>query len=218
MAPRTAHSEFWREGASRVEEESRVSENPQRKFKVTLEFEIDFAQISAPEPGEYLTAAAEPVALTAERESTMREGMKEKGASDADVEKYIAGVKRKLEVDEKKAIGDPASLLADQFKQWIDAQERLQREVLGDHDLSIQYAREVLRERTEGQIEGLLEKTYGAMDSKRILEEALRRLSEADQMTLKLGEDGLLNDETELLDDAVSCRFSGLEVTGATDE
>ena len=195
-----------------------MGENTGTKFKVILEFEIGFEPIKAPGPSQYLAAESRgPVNLTAQKEKAIREGMKAKGLSDGDIENAIIGLKKAKGParGKSKPAVSPAELLDGEFRQWIDAQKRLQQEILGSADLRAQYACEALRERTDGQLQEILEKAYGPPDPNRILMEAMKRLPESDRETLKAGEEELLSDETELLDDAVTYRFSGMKVTDA---
>ena len=106
-----------------------------------------------------------------------------------------------------------ASVKHADFQAWIDAQQRLQQEIMSDAMLRTRFLRQALRQLTIGQVDKILNKVYGEAVVDPVLTEAFARLSNTDQETLSFADAGRLLDEIELLDATVSCRFAGLEVT-----
>ena len=86
-------------------------------------------------------------------------------------------------------------------------------EILKDDALSTRYVRDMVRDLLRGRLDAILDETYGPPDLNKILRQAIQRLPAAEQETLKVEVDSMLFDETELVDDSVDCRFSGLTVT-----
>ena len=144
----------------------------------------------------------------------MRAAMKKKGMSDADIEKTLSSSKKsggtKAAAGKRK---DYQFLLYPQYQKWAAAQRALQDQILKDDKLSGSYVQEMVRDLTRGHIESLIEGKYGAPDLNSVLKTAMQKIPAADQATLKSEQEGLLHDETELVDDSVDCRFAGLTVT-----
>ncbi|MEE8399784.1 MAG: hypothetical protein V3S89_12315 [Desulfobacterales bacterium] len=191
------------------------------RFKVTLEFEVDVKPISVPDVDTF-SKLRHPGAKGKEKpklsEKELRALMKKKGMSDADIDKYMAG--------DGKGKGDAASkakakgkgqdyqlLLYPEYEKWAAAQRALQDEILKDETLSTRYVQDMLRDLIRGRLDAILDDKYGAPDINTVLEQAIQRLSAAEQETLKVEVDSMLFDETELVDDSVDCRFAGLTVT-----
>ena len=61
-------------------------------------------------------------------------------------------------------------------------------------------------------IEKLIDDRYGAADLNSVLKSAMQKLPKPDQAILKLEEESLLHDETELVDNSVDYRFAGVTV------
>ena len=103
-------------------------------------------------------------------------------------------------------------LLYPEYEAWSAAQRALQAEILGDDTLCSDYLREVVRDLTRNQIEKLIDDRYGAADLNSVLKSAMQKLPKPDQAILKLEEESLLHDETELVDNSVDYRFAGVTV------
>ena len=71
---------------------------------------------------------------------------------------------------------------------------------------------EIMRDLTEGQIEAMVNEKYGTPDLNRVLKYAMKKIPKEYQQLLKMEEDSLRLDETELLDGSVRCSFNKLDV------
>ena len=185
------------------------------KFKVTLEFEVDINPIDVPDPESFLKLPAAPGSKVAKKppgEKEMRAGLKAKGLSEADIKKYMASAKGKKGAGRGGA-QDYQMLLYPEYESWAVAQQSLQEKILLNDTLSRTYIREIVRELTQGKIELMIAEKYGVPDLNGVLKQAMQKISVADQAKLKVDEESLLYDETELVDDSVDCRFSGLTVS-----
>ena len=69
-----------------------------------------------------------------------------------------------------------------------------------------------MRDLTEGQIEAMVNEKYGAPDLNKVLKNAMKKIPKEYQQLLKMEEDSLRLDETELLDGSVRCSFNKLDV------
>jgi hypothetical protein len=189
------------------------------KFKVTLEFEIDANPISVPDVDTFSMlgkSGAKDKAKPKLSEKEIRVLMKQKGMSDTDIDKALAGDKKGDSAGKAKAKGrgqDYQLLLYPEYEKWVDAQRTLQDEILKDEALSTRYVRDMVRDLIRGRLDAILDDKYGASDLNNVLKQAIQRLPAAEQETLKVEVDSMLFDETELVDDSVDCRFAGLTVT-----
>lgn len=184
------------------------------KFKVTLEFEVDINPIRVPDALalEDMSSSAMKKPKSPLSEKHLRAALKKKGLSDDAIEKTVKeGASKKAGAGLKRA-QNYQMLIYPEYEAWAAAQKSLQQEILSDDDLIISYVREMVRDLTRGQIEALIAEKYGEPDLSSVLKDAMQRVSGADQTTLKSREESLLHDETELVDNSVECRFSGLTV------
>ena len=192
--------------------------NQTTKFKVTLEFEVDINPIAVPdaESFEKLRQAAGAKALEKPlSDKEMRAGLRSKGMTEADIDKYMAQAKKGGAKNGGAKTGNPKDfqmLLYPEYEAWSAAQRALQEEILGDDILCSDYLREVVRDLTRNQIEKLIDDRYGAADLNSVLKSAMQKLPKPDQAILKLEEESLLHDETELVDNSVDYRFAGVTV------
>jgi hypothetical protein len=187
--------------------------NQTTKFKVTLEFEVNINPIAVPdaESFEKLRESAGAKALAKPiSDKKMRAGLKSKGMTEADIDKYMAQAKKGG--DKTVNSKDFQMLLYPEYEAWSAAQRALQEEILGDDTLCSDYVREVVRDLTRNQIEKLIDIKYGAADLNSVLKSAMQKLPKSDQAILKSEEESLLHDETELVDNSVDYRFAGLTV------
>ena len=192
--------------------------NQTTKFKVTLEFEVNINPIAVPdaESFEKLRESAGAKALAKPiSDKKMRAGLKSKGMTEADIDKYMAQAKKGGAKNGGAKTGNPKDfqmLLYPEYEAWSAAQRALQEEILGDDTLCSDYVREVVRDLTRNQIEKLIDIKYGAADLNSVLKSAMQKLPKSDQAILKSEEESLLHDETELVDNSVDYRFAGLTV------
>jgi len=191
------------------------------RFKVSLEFEVDVNPISVPDVDTF-SKLRHPGAKGKEKpklsEKELRVLMKKKGMSDADIDKYSASGGKGDAAAKAKAKGkgpDYQLLLYPEYEKWAAAQRVLQDEILKDEALSARYVQDMVRDLTRGRLDGIMDDKYGAPDLSRILKQAIQRLPAAEQETLRVDVDSMLFDETELVDDSVDCRFTGLTVSKA---
>ena len=135
--------------------------------------------------------------------------------TEADIDKYMAQAKKGGAKNGGAKTGNPKDfqmLLYPEYEAWSAAQRALQEEILGDDTLCSDYLREVVRDLTRNQIEKLIDDRYGAADLNSVLKSAMQKLPKPDQAILKLEEESLLHDETELVDNSVDYRFAGVTV------
>jgi|TARA_B110000914_G_scaffold161668_1_gene142282 hypothetical protein len=197
--------------------------NQTTKFKVTLEFEVDINPIAVPDAESFEKLRQSAGAKALEKpisDKEMRAGLRSKGMTEADIDKYMAQAKKggAKKVGAKNGgakTGNPKDfqmLLYPEYEAWSAAQRALQEEILGDDTLCSDYLREVVRDLTRNQIEKLIDDRYGAADLNSVLKSAMQKLPKPDQAILKLEEESLLHDETELVDNSVDYRFAGVTV------
>jgi hypothetical protein len=188
--------------------------NETTKYKVTLEFEVDINPINVPDLDAFDKLAAAPGAKKkAPTEAVIRKAMKDKGQSEADIKKYLASAKAKKGGAAKGKPPNYQMLLYPEYESWAAAQQSLLDKILADDSLSNDYIREMVRDLTRVNIETLIAEKYGAPDLNSVLHEAMQRVSAEEQALLQAAEESQLHDETELVDDAVDYRFSGLTVS-----
>jgi len=191
------------------------------RFKVTLEFEVDVNPISVPDVDTFSTLSHPGAKSKAQPKLTKKEIralMKQKGMSDADIEKALASSGKGDFAAKAKAMGkgrDYQLLLYPEYEKWAAAQRALQGEILRDEALSTSYVKDMVRDLIRGRLDAILDDRYGTPDLNRILRQAIQRLPDAEQNGLKAETDSMLFDETELVDDSVDCRFTGLTVAKA---
>lgn len=192
--------------------------NQTTKFKVTLEFEIDINPIAVPDAESFEKLRQSAGAKALEKpisDKEMRAGLRSKGMTEADIDKYMAQAKKGGAKNGGAKTGNPKDfqmLLYPEYEAWSAAQRALQAEILGDDTLCSDYLREVVRDLTRNQIEKLIDDRYGAADLNSVLKSAMQKLPKPDQAILKLEEESLLHDETELVDNSVDYRFAGVTV------
>jgi hypothetical protein len=192
--------------------------NQTTKFKVTLEFEVDINPIAVPDAESFEKLRQSPGAKALEKpisDKEMRAGLRSKGMTEADIDKYMAQAKKGGAKKGGAKTGNPKDfqmLLYPEYEAWSAAQRALQEEILGDDTLCSDYLREVVRDLTRNQIEKLIDDRYGAADLNSVLKSAMQKLPKPDQAILKLEEESLLHDETELVDNSVDYRFAGVTV------
>ena len=192
--------------------------NQTTKFKVTLEFEIDINPIAVPDAESFEKLRQSAGAKALEKpisDKEMRAGLRSKGMTEADIDKYMAQAKKGGAKNGGAKTGNPKDfqmLLYPEYEAWSAAQRALQEEILGDDTLCSDYLREVVRDLTRNQIEKLIDDRYGAADLNSVLKSAMQKLPKPDQAILKLEEESLLHDETELVDNSVDYRFAGVTV------
>ena len=192
--------------------------NQTTKFKVTLEFEVDINPIAVPDAESFEKLRQSAGAKALEKpisDKEMRAGLRSKGMTEADIDKYMAQAKKGGAKNGGAKTGNPKDfqmLLYPEYEAWSAAQRALQEEILGDDTLCSDYVREVVRDLTRNQIEKLIDIKYGAADLNSVLKSAMQKLPKSDQAILKSEEESLLHDETELVDNSVDYRFAGLTV------
>jgi|TARA_B110000240_G_scaffold32934_2_gene35662 hypothetical protein len=192
--------------------------NQTTKFKVTLEFEVDINPIAVPDAESFEKLRQSAGAKALEKpisDKEMRAGLRSKGMTEADIDKYMAQAKKGGAKNGGAKTGNPKDfqmLLYPEYEAWSAAQRALQEEILGDDTLCSDYLREVVRDLTRNQIEKLIDDRYGAADLNSVLKSAMQKLPKPDQAILKLEEESLLHDETELVDNSVDYRFAGVTV------
>ena len=192
--------------------------NQTTKFKVTLEFEVDINPIAVPDAESFEKLRQSPGAKALEKpisDKEMRAGLRSKGMTEADIDKYMAQTKKGGAKKGGAKTGNPKDfqmLLYPEYEAWSAAQRALQEEILGDDSLCSDYLREVVRDLTRNQIEKLIDDRYGAADLNSVLKSAMQKLPKPDQAILKSEEESLLHDETELVDNSVDYRFAGVTV------
>lgn len=192
--------------------------NQTTKFKVTLEFEVDINPIAVPDAESFEKLRQSAGAKALEKpisDKEMRAGLRSKGMTEADIDKYMAQAKKGGAKKGGAKTGNPKDfqmLLYPEYEAWSAAQRALQEEILGDDTLCSDYLREVVRDLTRNQIEKLIDDRYGAADLNSVLKSAMQKLPKPDQAILKLEEESLLHDETELVDNSVDYRFAGVTV------
>ena len=192
--------------------------NQTTKFKVTLEFEVDINPIAVPDAESFEKLRQSAGAKALEKpisDKEMRAGLKSKGMTEADIDKYMAQAKKGGAKKGGAKTGNPKDfqmLLYPEYEAWSAAQRALQEEILGDDTLCSDYLREVVRDLTRNQIEKLIDDRYGAADLNSVLKSAMQKLPKPDQAILKSEEESLLHDETELVDNSVDNRFAGVTV------
>lgn len=192
--------------------------NQTTKFKVTLEFEVDINPIAVPDAESFEKLRQSAGAKALEKpisDKEMRAGLRSKGMTEADIDKYMAQAKKGGAKNGGAKTGNPKDfqmLLYPEYEAWSAAQRALQAEILGDDTLCSDYLREVVRDLTRNQIEKLIDDRYGAADLNSVLKSAMQKLPKPDQAILKLEEESLLHDETELVDNSVDYRFAGVTV------
>jgi len=188
--------------------------NETNKYKVTLEFEVDINSINVPDLEAFEKLAAAPGAKkNSPTEAEIRKAMKDKGQSEADIKKYLASAKAKKGAAAKGKPPNYQMLIYPEYESWAAAQQSLLDKILDDDNLSNDYIREMVRDLTRGKIETLIAEKYGAPDLNGVLRQAMQRISAEEQALLQAAEESQLHDETELVDDAVDYRFSGLTVS-----
>lgn len=192
--------------------------NATTKFKLTMEFEVEISPISVPDADAFQKLGTPPGAKELKKlpgEKVTRAGLKAKGLSETDIEKYLAAARQGSKDAGKGKGGKPPDyqmLIYPEYEAWAAAQRTLQQEILKDHTLSTDYVREIVRDLTRGQIDALIDDKYGAPDLNGVLKSAMKRIPASSQAILKSEEESLLLDETELVDDSVTCRFARLTV------
>mgnify|MGYP006429727039 FL=1 len=192
--------------------------NQTTKFKVTLEFEVDINPIAVPDAESFEKLRQSAGAKALEKpisDKEMRAGLRSKGMTEADIDKYMAQTKKGGAKKGGAKTGNPKDfqmLLYPEYEAWSAAQRALQEEILGDDTLCSDYLREVVRDLTRNQIEKLIDDRYGAADLNSVLKSAMQKLPKPDQAILKSEEESLLHDETELVDNSVDYRFAGVTV------
>ena len=159
----------------------------------------------------------------AANDTNTKEGNKGKdgadGAESAEGTKSTKGTKGTKDTKDTKGTkdgqkrADPQMLLYPEYEAWAAAQCKLQTAMLADETLAQDYVVEMMRELTRGRLESLIDAEYGAPHLRAVLAAAMSKLSPDDQSRLKADEMSLLHDETELVDDAVACRFGGISIT-----
>ena len=189
--------------------------NKPTKFKVTLEFEVDVNPISVPNVDTF-SGLRHPGAKSKEKpkltEKELRVLMMEKGMSDADIDKALAGGNKGRAAKPKGKGQDYQLLLYPEYEKWAAAQRALQGQILKDDALSTRYVQDMVRDLIRGRLDATLDDKYGASDLNSVLKQAIQRLPAAEQETLEVEVDSMLFDETELVDSSVSCRVAGLTV------
>jgi len=200
------------------------------RFKVSIEFEIEIDPISVPDADALLriNAASKDKKVDEKpvwSKADFRKAMKQKGMSDDEIEKALAAKDSNTKEGKEgtkstkgtkggqKRAADPQMLLYPEYEAWAAAQCKLQTEMLADDTLAHDYAVEMMRELTRGRLESLIDAEYGAPHLHAVLAAAMSKLPADDQSRLKADELSLLHDETELVDNAVACRFGGISIT-----
>ncbi len=88
----------------------------------------------------------------------------------------------------------------------------LQEQILTDNELCSDYVREIVRDLARGNVDKMVDDECGQPDLNGVLKQALAKLPKNMQTILKAEEESLLHDETELIDDSVSCHFAGISI------
>ena len=180
------------------------------KFTVTLQFDVEISSIDIPDQSAFTKLGTDK--KKADKpfdEKKLRQAMKDKGVTDEDIEKAVAGIKSGKGKGPAK---DYQMLLYPEYEEWAAAQVALQQQILADDDLCNDYVLEMVRDLTRGRIDGLVDEKCGEPDLNNVLKRALATLPDNMQTVLKAGEEALLHDETELVDDSVNCQFSGISI------
>lgn len=193
--------------------------NDTTKFKVTMEFRVEINPISVPDADAFQKLGPPPGSKAAKKppsEKELRAGLKAKGLSEADIEKYMAGAKKggkDANVRGKGQGQDYQMLIYPEYETWAAAQRALQAQILKDPKLCEKYVQEMVRDLTRGRMDALLDDKHGRPNLNGVLKEAMQRLPDADQVILKAEFESLLHDETELVDNSVDCQFAGVTVS-----
>ena len=185
--------------------------NKTNKYKVTLEFEVAINPVIVPDINTFEKMSSQKEDGEAD-DLKLREALKKKGLADHEIEKYLAESKEDEGAKEKPT--DYQMLLYPEYERWANAQRSLQVKILEDDEFSRRYILEIMRDLTEGQIEAMVNEKYGTPDLNRVLKNAMKKIPKEYQQLLKMEEDSLRLDETELLDSSVSCTFNKLDVHG----
>ena len=189
--------------------------NKTNRYKVTLEFDVAINPINVPDADAFEKMSAQKKNEGSD-ELKLRESLEKKGLSDHEIEEYLANNKKNKGEKEKAKPTDYQMLLYPKYEEWANAQRSLQIKILEDKEFANSYIREIMRELTQGKIESLVNAKYGTPDLDRVLQKAMKKISKEHQQLLKMEEDNLRLDETELLDGSVSCCFSKLAVESIT--
>ena len=176
------------------------------KFTVTLQFDVEINSIDVPDEAAFTNLGASKKKAPLD-EKKLRQAMKEKGMSDEDIEKAIKGVGKA-----KAPAKDYQMLLYPEYEEWAAAQVALQEQILTDDELCSDYVREIVRDLARGNVDKMVDDECGQPDLNGVLKQALAKLPKNMQTTLKAEEESLLHDETELIDDSVSCHFAGISI------
>ena len=185
--------------------------NKTNKYKVTLEFEVAVHPVIVPDINTFEKMSSQKEDGGA-GDLKLREALKKKGLADHEIEKYLAESKKNEGAKEKEKPTDYQMLLYPEYEKWANAQRSLQVKILEDDEFSRCYIREIMRDLTEGQIEAMVNEKYGAPDLSKVLKNAMKKIPKEYQQLLKMEEDSLRLDETELLDGSVRCSFNKLDV------
>ncbi|MAI42042.1 MAG: hypothetical protein ACJ0Q6_02260 [Candidatus Azotimanducaceae bacterium] len=185
--------------------------NRTTKYKVTIEFDVDISPISVPDVNSFEKMGSHKVPKKS-NQMELRKSLKGKGLSDTEIEKYLTKAKENKNDISKDKPTDYQLLLYPEYEKWADAQRSLQVKIFEDEELSSRYIREIVRDLTQGKIESLMEKKYGPPDLSGVLSSAMQKISAENQQLLKSEEESLRHDETELLDESISCCFTKLSV------
>ena len=176
------------------------------KFTVTLQFDVEINSIDVPDEDAFTNFGASKKKAPLD-EKKLRQAMKDKGMSDEDIEKAIKGVGKT-----KAPAKDYQMLLYPEYEEWAAAQVALQEQILTDNELCSDYVREIVRDLARGNVDKMVDDECGQPDLNGVLKQALAKLPENMQTILKAEEESLLHDETELIDDSVSCHFAGISI------
>ena len=186
------------------------------KFRVTLSFDVDIAPIALPDADviEGVSASGSKKASPGKPEKELMKknliaAMRKKGMSDEQIAETLT------QKSFQKSAQKPPNyqmLLYPQYERWASAQQRVQDAILSDETMSRQYVQEVTRDLIRGRIDSMLDDACGEPGLLAVLERALATLSAEDREILKADQTGLIFDETELLDGAVSYEFVGVDV------
>ena len=186
------------------------------KFRVTLSFDVDIAPIALPDADaiEDVSASGSKKASPGKPEKELMKknliaAMRKKGMSDEQIEETLT------QKSFQKSAQKPPNyqmLLYPQYERWASAQQRVQDAILSDETMSRQYVQEVTRDLIRGRIDSMVDDACGEPGLLAVLERALATLSAEDREILKADQTGLIFDETELLDGAVSYEFVGVDV------
>ena len=180
------------------------------KFTVTLQFDVEIDSIDVPDQSAFTKLGTDK--KKADKlfdENKLRQAMKDKGMTDEETDKAIKGIKSGKGKGPAK---DYQMLLYPVYEEWAAAQVALQQQILADDDLCNDYVLEMVRDLTRGNIDRIIDEECGEPDLNDVLKRALTTLPDNMQTVLKAGEEALLHDETELVDDSVNCRFAGISI------